>query len=134
MTSQEKSITFIRHTDCHTWHNAQTMQTPGQRIRIARENAGYDNQGEFAKVLGISQSTLSEIESGESKLPSAPVLIKMCELLKKSTRWILYGEEGDLSWPTKEEIDLLNTFRDMSQASREALVVTAKALASKRDK
>ena len=134
MTSQEKSITFIQHTDCHTWHNAQTMQTPGQRIRIARENAGYDNQGEFAKVLGISQSTLSEIESGESKLPSAPVLIKMCELLKKSPRWILYGEECDLSWPTKEEIDLLNTFRDMSQASREALVVTAKALASKRDK
>ena len=134
MTSQDNYITHIRHSDGHTWHTDQTMQTPGQRIRSAREIAGYDNQGEFAKLIGMSQSSLSEIENGDSKLPSSPVLIKMCELLNKSPRWILYGEEGNLNWPTKEEVELLNTFREMSQSSKEALVVTAKALASKSDK
>ena len=109
----------------------QTMQTTGQRIRSARVDAGYENQGDFAKLLGISQASLSEIETGESKLPSSPVLVRMCELLGKSPRWILYGEEGDLVYPTKEEIRLLESFRSMSAQSKEALVVTADALAKR---
>lgn len=125
-----KTSFHIRHTDCHNVQTVQTMQTPGQRIRSAREDAGY-SQGVFAKLIGIGQGTLSEIESGESKLPSSPVLIKMCEILNKPPRWILYGEEGDLRWPTKEEVELLESFRSMDDASRKALVVTASALAKK---
>ena len=135
MISQVKYATSFRHSDCHTPHNARTdMQTPGQRIRGAREDAGYDNQGEFAKMVGLSQSSLSEIENGDSKLPSSPVLIRMCELLNKSPRWIVYGEDGDLSWPTKEEVELLNAFRHMTDEARAAFVATANALASKHNK
>lgn len=131
MISQEQTSLEFRHTDCHNGDTALTMQTPGQRIRSAREDAGY-NQGEFAKLLSISQGTLSEIESGESKLPSSPVLIKMCELLNKPPRWILYGESGDLNWPTPEEIALLESFRTMNESEKAALIATAAALANKR--
>ena len=43
------------------------METPGQRIRRRREDLGYTHQGLFAKMVGCSQSTLSEIENGFSK-------------------------------------------------------------------
>lgn len=43
------------------------METPGQRIRRRREELGYTHQGLFAKMVGCSQSTLSEIENGFSK-------------------------------------------------------------------
>lgn len=110
------------------------MQTVWQRIRSARQNAGYTNQGEFAKLLGISQGALSEIESGESKLPSSPVLLRMSELLRKSPRWIIYGEDGDLKLPTAEEIALLDAYRSMSAEGKAAMVVTAQALAKKTER
>ena len=102
--------------------------TPGQRIKQAREAAGW-NQGEFAKKVGCSQSTLSEIESGESKLPSAKVLQKMTEVLGRSARWIVYGDEGEVETPTKEEQDMLNAFRRLSPEARQHLAQTIKALA-----
>lgn len=40
----------------------------GQRIRQMREAAGYRNQREFAKELGISASELSRVERGLRRL------------------------------------------------------------------
>lgn len=104
----------------------------GQRIKSARIAAGYERQGDFAKLLGISQASLSEIENGETKLPSSPVLVNMCELLGKSPRWILYGEEGDLKYPTKEEESLLLAFRTMSNEAKQAIISTATALSKQK--
>lgn len=123
-------IKLFRHSDQHNRDNGSLMQTPGQRIRSAREDAGY-NQGEFARLVGIAQATLSEIETGESKLPSAPVLIAMCEILRKTPRWILYGEDGEVSVPTTQESDLLNAFRSMDDEAKAAMVATANALRKK---
>jgi transcriptional regulator with XRE-family HTH domain len=128
MKRQANLITNYRHSEWDTCDNARTMQTPGQRIRSARELAGY-RQGEFAKLIGCAQSTLSEIESGESKLPSAGLLSKMVELLGKSERWIIYGEDGEVQKPTQEESDLLNAFRSLPDDVRQNLVVTIKSLA-----
>jgi len=105
-----------------------TMQTPGQRIRTAREDAGYQ-QGEFAKLIGIKQITLSEIESGETKLPSAEVALKMTELLGRSLQWIVFGDDGKLETPSDKEEELLTLTRQMDEKSVDALVATAKALA-----
>lgn len=129
--SRHCEVTF-RHSDVHNGDNGWAMQTPGQRIRSAREDAGYANQGDFAKLVGIAQATLSEIETGESKLPSAPVLIAMCEILKKSPRWFLYGEEGDVEIPSPEESELLNAFRSMDDQAKAAMVATANALKKNR--
>jgi DNA-binding XRE family transcriptional regulator len=104
------------------------MQTPGKRIKQARENAVYLNQGEFAKLIGIRQSTLSEIESGETQLPNAKAALIMCELTGVTLRWIIYGEEGEISIPTKQEQELLSQLRSMDEKSRSALIEMAKAI------
>lgn len=60
----------------------------GRRIRQLR---GFDmNQGEFGKKLGISQSMVSRLEKGE--IPSVELLLKISEMCKKPTDWILKGE------------------------------------------
>lgn len=55
----------------------------------------------------------------------------MSEVLGKSPRWILYGEEGDLRFPTDEEMKLLDAFRHMPDDAKTALLTTANALKSK---
>jgi transcriptional regulator with XRE-family HTH domain len=105
------------------------MQTVGQRIRAARELAGYTRQGDFAKAVGCSQSTLSEIESGDTKIPSGKVLQKMAEVLGKTERWIIYGEDGAVETPTAEEQDILSDLRALPDDVRRSLASTIKTLA-----
>jgi transcriptional regulator with XRE-family HTH domain len=107
------------------------MNTAGQRIKQRREELGYTHQGEFARLVGCAQSTLSEIESGETKLPSAKVMAKMCEVLGKTDRWILYGEDGETSLPTKDESDLLSAFRGMTDEAKVGLLSIINSLPRK---
>lgn len=105
--------------------------TAGQRIRQRREALGFDHQGEFAKLVGCKQSTLSEIENGESKFPSAEVLVRMCEVLSTTARWILYGEDGEVSVPTKEEVELLTSYRDLPEDAKPQLLAFLKMMRGK---
>jgi transcriptional regulator with XRE-family HTH domain len=60
----------------------------GRRIRQLR---GFDmNQEEFGKKLGISQSMVSRLEKGE--IPSVELLLRISEVCRKPTDWILKGE------------------------------------------
>jgi len=126
--SQDLAHFLYRHSEGRIVDNVRTMQTPGQRIKSARESAGY-KQGEFAKAIGCAQSTLSEIEKGDSHLPSAKVLQKMTEVLGKSARWIVYGEEGELLIPTPEEQEILTAFRKLTPNTQQHLAETIKSLA-----
>ena len=107
------------------------MQTPGQRIKLARENAGYLNQGEFAKLVGLKQSTLSEIESGETKLPNAKAALLMCELTGVTLRWIIYGDDGEINIQTKQEQELLTKLRAMDDQAKAAFFEIVKTLPAK---
>lgn len=49
-------------------------------------------QVDFASKIGISQSTLSEIEKGRSK-PSIDTVISTSNQFKVTTDWLLKGEE-----------------------------------------
>lgn len=130
--SQVPCITVRRHSEVHTWDNGPMKHlTAGQRIRQAREAAGY-NQGEFAKLVGCKRNTLSEIENGESKLPSAVVLHNMCNVLGKTTGWIIYGEDGDLKFPTPEEARTLEALRALTDEQREAVEATLAAFLASR--
>ena len=60
----------------------------GRRIREIR---GFDlNQEEFAKVLALTQTTVSKLEKGEI-LPTAEVLVRLSQFSGKSVDWILMG-------------------------------------------
>lgn len=126
-TSSEKHKIY-RHSDCVMCHSLYAMQTTGQRIKQAREAAGYMNQGEFAKLCGIKQSTLSEIEGGDTKLPNAKAALIMCELTGVTLRWIIYGEDGEINIPTKDEQVLLTRLRSMDEKQRELVLKMARAI------
>ena len=107
----------------------QTL-TIGQRIRLARDAAGF-NQGELAKRIGIKQASLSDLENGLSKAPSAKVLLDMADVLKVSPRWIIDGEDGELKVANPQEHQLLDLFRNLSDEQKAAMIGTLNALKTK---
>jgi transcriptional regulator with XRE-family HTH domain len=97
------------------------MNTPGERIRGRRKELGL-RQGEFAKLVGIAQGTLSDIERGETNMPSAVVLMKMATVLGVSQAWIVSGKDGEIAIPNDQEQELLSSFREMDDAKKQALM------------
>ena len=93
------------------------MNTPGERIRKRRKELNL-RQGEFAKLAGVAQSTLSDIERGDSKLPSAAVLMRMAEVLKVTQAWIITGKDGEIAIPTPQEQELLTKFRELDDVKK----------------
>ena len=97
------------------------MTTPGERIKQRRKELSL-RQGEFAKLAGIAQSTLSDLERGDSKLPSAAVLVRMAEVLQVSQAWIVTGKDGEITFPNTQEQELLSAFREMDDAKKAAFM------------
>ena len=66
------------------------MET-GKRIRALRLARGM-KQKDLAKRLGIAAPSLSELETGESKEPSGPVLAGLCRELETNAEFLLTGK------------------------------------------
>ena len=66
------------------------MSSIGQRIKQRREFLGMD-QTETASAIGIAGPSLSQIESGETKMPRPTTLMKMAEILETNQQWLLHG-------------------------------------------
>ena len=66
----------------------------GERIRTARK-ARDMTQERLAKLAGIRQPSLSELESGESKSISGEVLIGISGALRVRPEWIM-NERGPM--------------------------------------
>ena len=59
--------------------------------RRIREIRGFDlTQGEFAKILAISQAQLSKYELGQST-PTVEILLKLKKFSGRNIDWILTG-------------------------------------------
>ena len=97
------------------------QETPGKRIRRRRIELGYKHQGEFAKLVGMAQSSLSEIERGESILPNAKNMKRLCEVLQVTDAWILTGEDGTLRHPTDLEAKMLDDLRQLTAEQQAAV-------------
>ena len=106
-------------------------ETPGQRIRRRRIELGFNNQSQFCKHIGIPQSTLSEIERGESKLPSAKHMSLLTAVLKVSDAWILYGQDGELKYPSSEETDMLEALKLLTAEQKSFVYDVVTSLAEK---
>jgi transcriptional regulator with XRE-family HTH domain len=122
-----QSDVFLRDSPYVDLRSAKTF---GERLRLAREERGYRRrQGEFAKLLGIRQPSLSELESGESKEPSGPVLLKAAELLGIDPWLLLTGkpraDQEEQQPPDPIEAQLLLFFRGMAEDRREDLILLA---------
>jgi transcriptional regulator with XRE-family HTH domain len=97
------------------------MITPGERIKNRRAELGL-SQGALARMVGMAQSTLSEIERGDTKLPSADNLLRMSKALGVTQAWIVTGREGEVEVLTPDEERLFSQLRKMSDTKRAALL------------
>ena len=59
----------------------------GGRIKHMREQRGM-TQPELAEAIGIKQPSMSDIESGKSKSPSAINLLKIAHALDANPWWL----------------------------------------------
>ncbi len=73
--------------------DTHSLQTPGDRIRGIRTERRI-RQTEFALLLGVKQSTVSRLESGEISL-SGIMAEKICRVLNVSQEWLLTGRTGE---------------------------------------
>jgi transcriptional regulator with XRE-family HTH domain len=91
------------------------MITMGDRIKAIRRSNNM-NQNEFAKLIGVSQGTLSELEQGKYN-PSIEVLINLKKKLNVDLDWFLLDNQLGISSEifnihiSDMEMQLLSLFR-----------------------
>ncbi len=90
--------------------NANEAGTLAHRIRVVRSYY-RKSQTEFAKELGIGQSTLSAIENGTA-MPSIEVLQRLGRM-GFNLEWLLYGENLQ---PQNDRIILKEPAKDIESA------------------
>lgn len=66
----------------------------GPRIRKWRKDIPM-KAFELAKLIGLSQGSLSDIENGKSN-PSAPTILRFIHHTNINIYWMLTGKEGDI--------------------------------------
>lgn len=95
-------------------------RSAGERIRAYRQRAGYA-QKVFARLIGVSAPSLSEIESGASKNPSALTLLKAAAVLGVDPMHLLTGEGlaiNAVQVLAADEIRLLLLYRELSKGAK----------------
>ena len=127
--SQDRVV--VRLSERYIAHNAQMKtMSAGQRIQEARSAKGLSLRG-AAKLIGIGASTLSDIETGATKLPSVEVLYKMAAVFDVPPRWLVFGDDGELHTPTPQEESLLKDYRDLPEPARDAVQALIQVLKAK---
>lgn len=99
------------------------METIGDRLRIARQRAGY-KQTQVKDHTNINNKTLSGYENNVSE-PDAKTLVQLADLYNVSYEWLLTGKE-DKS-PDEEfnafisDPDLQIWYKELPKSSEEEL-------------
>ncbi len=93
----------------------------GSRIRETRKTLGM-RQGTLAETIKVRQSSLSEIESGETKQPGADTLLAIANALEVNPHWLQTGKGSptapiDATPDTSEVIALFATLNPVNLAS-----------------
>ncbi|MDJ1472470.1 S24 family peptidase [Cytophagaceae bacterium DM2B3-1] len=97
------------------------FSTYAQRFKQLRKAAGL-NQQEFGEKLEITQSSISQIESGKN-LPSTAVLEKLVEIFPNLNKQWLYHGEGEMflnttpPTPAAQRILSTNSFLGTSEST-----------------
>lgn len=114
----------------------------GTRIKLAR-NAAKISQQQLAELVGCSQPSMSEWERDVSN-PSVESLAMMANVLSVSFEWLAVGR-GQMQYiPTEasqnvakyivsmppDQQELLDNYRKLSQAKRQALLAFLKAMSA----
>lgn len=99
------------------------METIGKRIRRLRIERGFTRQVEFAPLVLMTQSSLSDVESKDKEF-SAKQMLALCRVLQVSPDYLMEGgKEEDMG-----SLELLRIYKNLQEAEREMLVRMARGL------
>jgi len=121
MVGDRLSPTFV------TWARGSSI---GDRLRWLLEYRGM-KQTELAKVIGRSQSAISNIVTDSSRRPNAETLLRLAAALQCSAEWLVTGEGHPFEINVvgrKAEKDLLAAFRQLDDQAKAALLAAALAM------
>ncbi|MGN1358641.1 MAG: helix-turn-helix transcriptional regulator [Bacilli bacterium] len=63
------------------------------RVRETRKEMGL-TQEQLGKLLGVSRSTIKDVERGANKGGNLKVIVKLCEVTGKPSTYFLEGDEN----------------------------------------
>jgi len=99
------------------------METIGKRIRRLRIERGFTRQVEFAPMVLMTQSSLSDVESKDKEF-SAKQMLALCRVLQVSPDYLMEGgREEDMG-----SLELLRIYKNLQEAEREILIRMARGL------
>lgn len=94
----------------------------GEKVKLIRKRRGL-NQDYLAKVLGLSRSQVSNLESGRRNL-SIKQLEKLCEYFKVDMSYFLMSETTDSCLDLIEKAKLLFESKGLTNVQKEDLFTT----------
>ena len=97
------------------------MQTVFERLRQARQEAGYETAAAAIERFGFKKSAYINHENGERGLRPA-VAAKYARAFKVNVTWLLYGTGDKSGTISQEQIELLDRFNCLP-SSDQAMVV-----------
>ncbi len=105
-----------------------------QRITKAREAKGW-KKSELALSVGVSNATVSDWESGVIKKLEGGNLLKICDVLNISPRWLQFGEGEMVEQFNHPKIQsVLRAMLKLSEDKKDILVQMSTALAEQSKK
>jgi transcriptional regulator with XRE-family HTH domain len=106
------------------------VATTGQKVKTLRQ-ARRLSQPALAKLVGISQPSLANIESDKTKTLRGETLAGLCRVLNVSPDVLLGRRRVSSDESLLHESELIGLWRSLSQANQEHLLAIARALGAK---
>lgn len=117
-----------RHTFARVIHNPK-MDTFGDRLRKLRLGRKL-SQESLAKLIGIKQGSLTQLETGKSKGPSSKTLTKLARIFDIDPEWLMTGKgaQQPVSALEGSEAELIAAYRQLSPEGQEYILSRTKVL------
>lgn len=117
-----------RHAVPPFTHNPR-MKTIGQRIRDLRVGRKL-TQEQLAKAIGITQASMTDLETGKSKSPASQTLTKLARVLEVDPEWLMTGKgaQQPIASLSETEAELLLVYRALSAEGREYVLKRARSV------
>jgi transcriptional regulator with XRE-family HTH domain len=103
-----------------------------ERIRAVRKQLGI-NQGEFARRIGLTQTAMSMIEVGKSRLTEKNIKL-ICATFNINETWFRTGKGPMFASSVPLEKELIDIFRRLTPDTQEFLMEMAQNLLERQEK
>jgi len=103
----------------------------GERLRLARKEAGLTQQ-QLADKVGMKKASISGLELGTSKKPSADNILPLAKFLGVTPEWLVSGKGVKKAQVSREtlpenETALLFAYRELDEKQQKLVLELAKA-------